>query len=69
MMVGVATIALPILAIVSQFVTLYPKNVELKSQEESCVGGAVAGSLIDDLKPIRKPSRRISRTVVKLTSQ
>lgn len=41
MLLGVATISLPILTIVSQFARLYPKNIELVSNSgEEKVGGA-----------------------------
>ena len=63
MLVGVATISLPILTIVSEFVRLYPKNVELISncgKENIGAGGKnESGVPLRTLKPIRRISTRV----------
>ena len=59
MLVGVATLALPILTIVLQFVTLYPKNIQMATQSATeHVGGSSSPSMTRALKPIRRASRR-----------
>ena len=61
MLMGVTTISLPILTVVSQFILLYPKNIELQSQAGNIlVGGTNNGEIqpLRPLKPIRRPSAK-----------
>ena len=56
MLVGVATTALPILTIVTQFVKMYPQNIDLATNKQDKVGGNddVKLSLMRGLKPMRR---------------
>ena len=62
MLLGAVTISLPILTIVSEFVRLYPKNVELmaNSTDDNKGGHCANGNKVNlPLRPL-KPIKRIS---------
>ena len=61
MLLGVATISLPILTIVTQFAVLYPKNVESEtySTENGNLGGGNNGGI--QMPKTLRPLKRVKR--------